>query len=894
MSEENNDAVQEIVLGAQEKTMDTDSIRRMESIKVLREADDSNAGARTEKLGTFMGVFVPTTQNVLGIILFIRLPMITGQAGIIQGSIIVLLSCTMSMLTSISMSAIATSGKVQAGGCYQIIKKSLGPEFGGVVGLLLYLANSFGVAMYVLGFIEPLQEAFPTLTIDEDQDGRIIGPITLLALATIVFIGISYISRFALLFLSGVLLAITSIHIGVYQKTAMPLRSEGITGLRMDTFSDNLGSGYESGESFATMLALFFPAVTDPLAGSNLSGDLKDPSKSIPPGTIMAVLFTSTLFLLQVFFTGGSVERQTLIDEKLIAATIAWPYPGLILAGMMLSTLGAGLQSLAGAPRLLAAIANDRLVPGLHKLAPGPGKEPRKILIMTATISLCCVMLGSLDKVAPFITMWFLTCYGIINGACFLLSYEESPGFRPAWKYYHWGASLAGMVICVSMMFFISWWLALVALTLAGILYKTIQRTQSSGELVAAHGTKKADWASGLRFNQVRKSLLALEQHDVEFKYWRPFLLFICKISPSDGKYIPQKGMINLVSQLGKRGKGLAIVAGIIPAPFDAKHRQIAKEGQALLGETLLAKHIEGFPEVLVAEDTLLGRRFLIQGKGFGVLRPNTVMLGFPDYAALEDKEKEDFLQTCHDCRVAGKTLLICKANEEFPTNDEEMSGTVDIWWIFDLLPAQGLLLLIPFLLTKHKTWSKTKLRLFVVVGFDENTDALSHSLELMLLAAGLTAEVKILQMQEGEAPRYHTVNRTVAFPLDAKPNMPKKDKGALMELSKYISSVAIEVSEDAQDTKTADPDSSLQQPSPILQADPVPPHINKDKYGSKLTGLLKEKSGDSALVLISLPRVRPAQGAEEYLDSLATLVADLPRVVFVQESGDEKVQLYA
>ena len=39
------------------------------------------------------------------------------------------------------------------------------------------------------------------------------------------------------------------------------------------------------------------------------------------------------------------------------------------------------------------------------------------MVILTASLSLCVLMLGQLDAVAPFITMWFLTCYAIINGA---------------------------------------------------------------------------------------------------------------------------------------------------------------------------------------------------------------------------------------------------------------------------------------------------------------------------------------------------------------------------------------------------------------------------------------------------------------------------------------------
>merc|ERR1719409_2311937 len=209
------------------------------------------------------------------------------------------------------MSGIATSGRVQAGGCYQIIKKSLGNEFGGVVGILLFLSNTFGVAMYMLGFVEALQDAFPAITISESQtnDNRVLGAITLGTLAVIVYLGISYISKFAVLFLTGVILAIFSIFLGTLTHTGDPdynpewdavtnpdVSDKGLVGLTWENFSENTKAKYTDGNSFASMLALFFPAVTDPLAGSNLSGDLKDAARSIPPGTLAAVAFTSTIF----------------------------------------------------------------------------------------------------------------------------------------------------------------------------------------------------------------------------------------------------------------------------------------------------------------------------------------------------------------------------------------------------------------------------------------------------------------------------------------------------------------------------------------------------------------------------------------------------------------------
>ena len=364
-----------------------------------------------------------------------------------------------------------------------MIKDAIGPEFGGTVGCLLFLSNTFGLAMYVLGCVEILQDwASGSLG---DVNVRLLGTIVLGSLFAIVVVGISYISKASIIFMAGVVLSILSIYAGVIDHAIEPNEKLGIVGLSNAHIDNNLGPGYTGSYSFGAMLAIFFPAVTDPLAGSNLSGDLADPQKSIPPGTIAAVLTTTVVFCLQVLLVGGSCSRDALIADRLIVTRVAWPVEELVYVGMLMSTLGAGLQSLAGAPRLLASIAREGLIPVLQPFSPPDGEEPRRAVILCAFLSCCAVMLGSLNAVAPFITskilpfslillhyyklnnlnicsrfaplptpVWFLTCYGIINGACAFLAYEESPTFRPTFKWFDWRLSLFGAVQCFAMMIF--------------------------------------------------------------------------------------------------------------------------------------------------------------------------------------------------------------------------------------------------------------------------------------------------------------------------------------------------------------------------------------------------------------------------------------------------------
>jgi len=106
------------------------------------------------------GVYLPCMQNILGVILFLRLPFITAQAGTIQTTAIVLICVTSTFLTSLSLSAIATNGTIQAGGPYYVISRNLGVEVGGALGVLFYLGTTCAASMYVLGAVEALQTGF--------------------------------------------------------------------------------------------------------------------------------------------------------------------------------------------------------------------------------------------------------------------------------------------------------------------------------------------------------------------------------------------------------------------------------------------------------------------------------------------------------------------------------------------------------------------------------------------------------------------------------------------------------------------------------------------------------------------------------------------------------------
>ena len=438
------------------------------------------------QFGTFGGVFTPCVLTILGVIMFLRFGYVVGQAGVWMALMIVLASKLITLLTALSLSAIATNTRVEGGGAYFLISRSLGPEFGGAIGILFFAAQALSVAMYVIGFSEALLTYLP-----DGSSPILVASITNLAVCICVAIGAGWTIKVQYVILGTVIVSLLSFYVGAWSSFDAQL------------FATNSVPGYD-GETFWTMFALFFPAVTGIMAGANMSGDLKEPARSIPMGTLAAIAVTGLVYVSQAFLLGGSRDRGQLIDDNLIIADIAL-LPALIVAGIFAATLSSALGSMMGAPRILQSVAKDRLFRPLVKLGAGSGpeNEPRRAIFVTWLIAQGGIMLADLNSIAPLITMAFLVTYGLLNLATFYEAITKNPSYRPQFRYCHWSASLAGAVGCGLVMLLIDWRWAVVAIGIVGALHWYLSRA----ELAATWG----DLGSGLLFERTRQNLLKLE-----------------------------------------------------------------------------------------------------------------------------------------------------------------------------------------------------------------------------------------------------------------------------------------------------------------------------------------------------------------------------------------------
>lgn len=922
------------------------------------------------KLGTFMGVYLPCCQNILGIILFIRLSWIVGIAGVGESLAIVVVCCSCTLLTAVSMSAVATNGVVPSGGSYFMMSRSLGPEFGGAVGVLFYLGTSFASAMYILGAVEILLTyVAPEITIFDTQSTgadsmsfnnmRVYGTAFVILLGFIVFIGVKYVNKCALLFLACVLLSILSIFVGFfsiharnspnvcyvgthlissrsysnctkndtklvrtfkyseYFNNSKVTSQRAIPGITSNVMSGNLQNRYlKAGEvvpgvlggkgevladettSFTFLLALFFPSVTGIMAGSNRSGNLKDAQNSIPKGTIGAIITTSIIYLASVLLYGSTVAGDVLRDKfgqsiagSLIPSSLAWPTKWVILIGALMSTIGAGLQSLTGAPRLLQAIANDGVIPFLSIFSPlSKDGEPKRALLLTLLISEIGVIIASLDAVAPIITMFFLMCYGFVNFACVLQSLLRLPNWRPRFRFYHWSLSLLGVVLCLVLMFISSWYYALVAIIVAAFLYKYIEYRGAEKEW--------GDGLNGLALSAARVGLLRLEGFQEHTKNWRPQILVICEQSTSTTLSECSKKMLAFVGQL-KHGRGLTIASCVYEGSILESSLEVDELKEEL--ETQLKEQkVKGFCEAIAAPKFADGVSFLIQSCGLGKLRPNTVCISWPR-AWKESLQCESFIQTIRITTEMKCALVVLKNTHLFPTRKCREEGTIDIWWI---VHDGGLMLLMMFLLRQHKIWKKCKVRLFTVAQITDNSIKMRKDLTDLLYNLRLEAEVQVIEMEDSDISAYvyeRTLHAEQRRQMVSKIGLTRRQSNREVQSivdKTHIPRLEIDLTDfELVDSRSSKINITESETDNTLNDAPTPDQENVRRMDAavKINKLVKEKSETSKLVMINLPRPPRSAGREiVYMDYIDALTEGLPRVVLIRGAGHEVVTIYS
>lgn len=437
--------------------------------------------ARGHKYGWFAGVYRPTLMTILGVIMFVRLPWVVGNAGVYGAIGIITLAFVIVTLTALSMSCITTNIRIGAGGAYSIIAQSLGLEVGGAVGIPLYLAQAFAGAMYIFGFREGLAWILPDVNV------------FLLDLVSFgIMFGIAYISTaFAFTIQYFVLFVMV---VGIASFFAILAVPDALVFNPLDhMWGDYPGSPENDfkGVGVMTVFAIFFPAATGILAGANLSGDLKDPRKALPFGTLMAIATSFVVYIAIAVVIAMVASPEEMVSNYLIALDrSAWPEA--TLAALLGATFSSGLACFVGAPRILQALANHRILPASGWIAKlTKGGEPRHALFVTGGIVLLGILVRDLNVIAPVITMFFLITYMMVNLVVVVEQSLDMVSFRPGFPVWR-AIPILGTLGCLFAMFIINPVVGLVSCALVLGIYIYLTRR----DIHAPHG----DMRSGLFF----------------------------------------------------------------------------------------------------------------------------------------------------------------------------------------------------------------------------------------------------------------------------------------------------------------------------------------------------------------------------------------------------------
>ena len=529
-------------------------------------------------LGTLNGVFVPCTLNILGVILFLRLAWSVGQAGWAGTLGMFAVGETLSILTVCSLSAIVSNGNMKGGGSYYMISRCLGPEFGGSIGLLFYSAYAVGTCFYVTGFATEILNTFFT-ELDPNSTHYRWMTTALASGALACVMGISLLGAgaftkvnvplFAVQFFA-ILVGLVAMFVGKERVIQYNVGNEtgtftftgpNITLLRenmMPNFDLNENCGATQGAemcSWPLVFGVIFPAMTGIMEGANLSGDLKDPGKSIGKGTLWAVFTAICTYVTLIFAFASSFDRNVLNHNMVVMQDVS-PSKYIIVIGIAISSASSALGSVFGGSRVLQALARDRMpVPGITYFAKGTvkGDEPARAVVFTWFVAQCCCLIGSLDIVAPILAAFFCLSYATVNFACLILSLSGTANFRPRFKWYSWWASAIGVLLNIAVLFFLNVWYATISIGLLLVLFVWIA--------FRGPATEWGDVKQAILFHQVRKYLLLLDERKSHRKYWRPSVLLLgdapplmsfCNDLKKGGVYVVGKVLLGELSDLAE------------------------------------------------------------------------------------------------------------------------------------------------------------------------------------------------------------------------------------------------------------------------------------------------------------------------------------------------------
>lgn len=862
-----------------------------------------NASGRT--LGTFAGVFCPVALSMFSALLFLRLGYIIGNAGLLTTLAQFGIAYGILFFTVASICAISTNGAVEGGGAYFMISRTLGPEFGGSIGTLFFLANVVSSALYIVGCAEGLVENFGPSgylvgegnAILPDGDWWRFAYCSILNVVNLLvcLIGAGMFAKTSVSILAVVTICLIAVIVSfcttASMKVAIPDANTLVqnstnpafgnyTGLSSITLRNNLYPSYSrdytsEGEAihFSSVFGVLFSGVTGIMAGANMSGELKDPAKNIPRGTLSAVAFTLICYVIVCILTAATCERFLLQNNFIFMMPInVWP--PFVTIGILTATLSASLSNLIGSSRVLEALAKDNVFGHLLIfITKGVWRSnPLAAVFLSWLLVQLILLIGSLNTIAQINSVLFLLSYLATNLACLGLDLASAPNFRPSFKYFSWCTALIGLVGTFIMMFVINSLYAASSIVLCLLLILLLHLFSPS---------RSAHWGSisqALIFHQVRKYLLMLDSRKDHVKFWRPQMLLMV-VNPRSS--CP---LINFVNDLKKSG---LYVLGHVKVGKEFSEMEFDPTLDEYTHWLSLVDHmkVKAFIELTVARSVREGMHHLIRISGMGAMKPNTIVLGFYDdevpqdyfqsndssyktsrFQAVNgdddifqlrksDGEKElsgaEFVSLISDIIRMKKNVCVCRHFSNLNKGLITKSGKykyIDVWPVNFFQPSPEdpfdvsslFMLQLACIINMVRDWKHLQLRVFLC---DSNTNE---------------TELTEFHAQKNSEQRFRHLLQSLRIKASIHP---------VAEWSRHLASL---------------------RGGSVFQSKVREPELSSDNisraYLLNANTIIRQQSENTALTLIylPLPQSSDAESSALYLQYLTELTADLPATVLV------------
>ncbi|WP_020537286.1 amino acid permease [Lewinella cohaerens] len=711
-----------------------------------------------QKFGTGP-VFFTAISTILGAIMFLRFGFAVGSVGFVGTLAIIFIGHAVTIPTAMAIAEIATNQKVEGGGEYYIISRSFGLVIGSTIGLALYLSQAISVAFYIMAFTEAFSTGIDWLITSFQipawgvwllEQKQLISVPALLILTMIVL------TKGADLGVKALYVVVATLAISMIAFFA------GTTDYEANNRFDPLATVYNTTTNddttvialpppvtedstsmfkevpvirnqttpaapntpglslgFFTVFAIIFPAFTGMTAGVGLSGDLRDPGRSIPLGTLAATIGGMFVYFLIAYKLAVSASPEDLADtSKLVMADIAIQGWWLIPVGLAAATISSALGSIMVAPRTLQAIARDKIfpTPALNRwISVGKGKndEPYNASVITVVIALIFISMGAIDSVAEVISMFFMVTYGSLCLISFLNHFAADPSYRPKFRS-KWFISLFGAIACFGLMFFMNTTYALLAVVFIIGLYFLISSFNPDKRSIAVI-------FQGVIFQLSRRLQVFLQKADKEKGSWRPSAV---ALTSDSFQRLGAFDMLRWIAQKYGFGTYIHQIKGYLSRQTNQEAKDI-KERLIRMGE---ASSSNIYVDTLISPSYTSSVAQVIQLPGIAGTENNLLLLEFSKHAPID---LEDIVDNFKLIRSVDFDVAILASSER----GFGLKKDIHIWLTSKDFDNANLMILLAYVLLGHKDWGEAEIKIFAL--YPQDTCEVERQHLYQLIEAG-------------------------------------------------------------------------------------------------------------------------------------------------------------